>query len=217
MESLPRVRTWWLLPSAVFVLDFTTFDVFSKQSFHLLAPLDTGVHVWVQTHVPSALQGFIFDTVLSDFGFGFPLVCWLVLDLKKGGVMESVSSRNVKLGITALLTEAFALVLKNAFQRQRPRLDIQSFSFPSGHTLTAVMISGFFLFFKLYPAVEKEDVKIAVANNAGFLVILWLMLSSITVVGRIGADAHWFTDTLAGASLGVSVVIILLLVQYNLD
>lgn len=217
MESPPRVGTWWLLPSAVFVLDFTTFDVFSKQSYHLFAPVDTGVHVWVQTHVPSALQGFIFDTLVSDLGFGLPLLCWLVLDLKKGGVMESISSRNVKLGGAALLAEAFGGVLKRAFQRQRPRLDIQSFSFPSGHTLAAVMISGFFLFFKLYPAVEKVDTKISVAKNEGFLVMLWLALSMITVIGRIGADAHWVTDTLAGASLGVSVVVVLLLVQYNLD
>ena len=35
---------------------------------------------------------------------------------------------------------------------------------------------------------------------------VWGLSGAVTAVGRVGADAHWVSDTLAGASLAVFLV-----------
>lgn len=42
---------------------------------------------------------------------------------------------------------------------------------------------------------------------------LWLVAGATTAAGRVIADVHWVTDTLAGASLGIALVSITAMVS----
>ncbi|KAG2497827.1 hypothetical protein HYH03_004097 [Edaphochlamys debaryana] len=122
-------------------------------------------------------------------------------------------------------------VLKNTFGRARPSPIHSSASFPSGHLASDVLLVGGLLFVIL-PLVygsweqrarqegqrqEEEGGSAGGASVAGLLMtaIDWSqqhagpllgMSVAVTLAGRVGADAHWLSDTLAGAGLGLALV-----------
>ncbi|KAG8469493.1 hypothetical protein KFE25_005948 [Diacronema lutheri] len=129
-----------------------------------------------------------------------------VPEQQRGGV---VRCSGVLFGVhTLLLLPLVELGIKPAVHRLRPDvLHHHSFSFPSGHTTSATYVSGALLFVLLPRLV---DALAAARPNSPRLVLpprpalvgLWLATSLGTALGRVLADAHWFTDTVAGALLG---------------
>ena len=193
-----------------------TFDLFSDASLHFLRPFDDGMHLWVTTHVPQASRDFLFDKALSDVGIVSVLVSWFLVDGAESEAPDFLAElrhrlrpSNLKLGAAVLGVEALASVAKDVFRRPRPRLDFESFSFPSGHTLAAVTLGGMFLFFRLYPFLKRRRLGQTLPEWLPLRWTLlggWLVIGGMTAVGRIGADAHWLSDTLAAGAIGASTV-----------
>lgn len=98
------------------------------------------------------------------------------------------------LGMAALLATGLVQVLKRTCRRQRPNLTIggfvalvenpDHFSFPSGHTTTAVSVA------------------IALAGQGDFLGALAATLAVIIAVSRVYLGAHYPLDVAAGALVG---------------
>ncbi len=104
------------------------------------------------------------------------------------------------LGIAFLIERPIYFVLKNSFKRNRPSVALNNFtslvtpsdqfSFPSGHTSAAAMVSvvsGFFL----------PDILISL--------LIW---SALVGFSRVAVGVHFPTDTLMGFLLGVSIALI---------
>jgi len=115
-------------------------------------------------------------------------------------------------GVSVYNDPAIVLFIKENVHRIRPTNDIhQTFSFPSGHTNGAIFMIGFLLFVLLLPVIETSpqgekdavpEPKLAQAT----LVSIWIAAGLTTASGRMLADVHWMSDTMAGASLGAFLV-----------
>uniref|UniRef100_A0A383VL17 Phosphatidic acid phosphatase type 2/haloperoxidase domain-containing protein n=1 Tax=Tetradesmus obliquus TaxID=3088 RepID=A0A383VL17_TETOB len=124
--------------------------------------------------------------------------------------------------------------LKDAFARVRPSTLHHTYSFPSGHTSAAVFIIGALVVVLLpltvqllqekatgsgsssssssQPSEGTEDSAAETSSIAWGRLDMWGALGVwgaawvVTATGRVLADAHWVTDTLAGGMLAVAVV-----------
>lgn len=120
---------------------------------------------------------------------------------------------------------------KAAFGRERPSPIHRTASFPSGHTTAVVLLVGALLFV-LLPAVygnakrreagqegqggsEVGGEGGAAQQPGGFFGALygaqnswalWGLTTATTITGRVLVDAHWLSDTLGGAGLGLAMV-----------
>lgn len=209
--------------AVAFSLD--AFDVECPMSLNVFREPDLVVHAWVVQHIPEAWQHFLFDKVLSDAFIVLPVVAWIVVDQiwkspseGQGIISEDAPPESSWLypeggvppgqyvGVAAGAT-VLMLVLKKIIARSRPNLGILTLSFPSGHTMAAVMLTSMFLLrleFKMQAMMRAEDEEpsmISITQPAGMAVLL--LAAVTTAVGRIGADAHWLSDTIAGAFLGL--------------
>ncbi len=86
----------------------------------------------------------------------------------------------------AVLNEA----LKLAFQRQRPTLALQTWSFPSGHSMNSFVFYGL-LAYLLFLRLRGVRQRVIVVSGLGLLVL---------AIGfsRIYLGVHWLTDVLGG-------------------
>ncbi|KAL4448375.1 hypothetical protein ABPG75_005594 [Micractinium tetrahymenae] len=134
-------------------------------------------------------------------------------------------------GSDPLLVDA----LKEAFQRARPSEHHHTFAFPSGHTTAASFVCGTLLFVLLPLALEalqqrqqQEKQQQAaktrrsssgIGSTGGSTALpspvawvlqqrwqVWGSAVALTACGRVVADKHWVSDTLAGACLGAALV-----------
>jgi membrane-associated phospholipid phosphatase len=107
--------------------------------------------------------------------------------------------------------------LKHLFHRARPSPVHASFAFPSGHTTEVTFIWGVLLFVLLPTAMQvlRESRGTEKQLSASHLdqefvnyprYLIWSVAVATTGSGRVLADAHWTTDVLAGACLGVALV-----------
>ena len=109
------------------------------------------------------------------------------------------------LSVSAIVSVCLQKILKAVFQRQRPDeyfhlIDQLGFSFPSGHSLTSLIL--FFLIIFIYRKTQK--------NKAISSVLTALLSSLILLIGfsRIYLGVHYPTDVLASWSLGLVVITI---------
>lgn len=114
--------------------------------------------------------------------------------------------------------------LKEAAHRERPSALLHSWAWPSGHTTAATFIVGALLYLLLpelavlrraelagsepqqqrqWQRQPADGLASALLSSRGWL---WPTAIATTAAGRIIADVHWLSDTLAGACLGCSVV-----------
>ena len=96
---------------------------------------------------------------------------------------------------------ALNLLLKSAFERQRPQFDdpivkLTDFSFPSGHTMMATLFYGMLM---VLAAVHMKDKLGRVFTIAGLCVIIFLVGFS-----RMYLGAHYFSDVVGAMTMGVA-------------
>lgn len=94
-------------------------------------------------------------------------------------------------------------ILKFTLGRHRPvnlYSGVEQFSFPSGHATLSIVVYGFMAF--LLGRQKTLNVKIAITLTATLIIAL-------ISFSRLYLGAHWFSDVLAGLSLGLTWVAIL--------
>lgn len=102
--------------------------------------------------------------------------------------------------LIGLLSYGFGELFKHVTHILRPTGLVQTplgFSFPSGHTLSSITILGFFA---VLIALERPKGHRVIIYGVSSLIIILVMFS------RIYLTAHWFSDILGGALLGISIV-----------
>jgi undecaprenyl-diphosphatase len=109
-------------------------------------------------------------------------------------------------GATALLLTG----LKFAFGRERPtfsELAPHSYSFPSGHTITAAAALGILIVMGTQVHVDRQGMQGDRARRAWRIALTsWIALSLLVGVARVLAQRHWMSDVLASWCLGLALV-----------
>ena len=103
-------------------------------------------------------------------------------------------------GLAGILSYGLGDIFKHILHITRPPGLIQSplgASFPSGHTVSGISILGFF---SVLIAIEKPKPQRMLIYGFTSFIIFLVMFS------RIYLTAHWFSDVLAGALLGISIL-----------
>ncbi len=147
--------------------------------------------VFIQSPVLTNLVLFITD-ILSPISLSvFSIIFFGFLIYKK-----NLRYSNILLfGIVGGLIIRF--LLKLAIQRARPEnalIEASGYSFPSGHAMIAI------IFFSLIIIFLKDYVK----NKAsrGIFAAIGIVLILLTGFSRLYLNVHWFSDIIAGFSLG---------------
>ena len=104
-------------------------------------------------------------------------------------------------------------ILKYAFQRPRPHFDdplvsLTSYSFPSGHTMTATVLYGVLAVF-LFTSTQNWRRRVAIIFVAGFLILL-------VAFSRVYLGAHYLSDVLGAMAEGLAWLSVCLTVIYSL-
>lgn len=111
-------------------------------------------------------------------------------------------SRNesIRLGLFVAIVALIVALLKNLFHRLRPEnmsIAETSFSFPSGHAITAVILFGLIYYYSIF------KFRLVRRGFNKYLFYLVFVLSVFLIgFSRVYLNVHWFSDVLAGWSLG---------------
>jgi len=111
------------------------------------------------------------------------------------------------LSTVALLgASGLQFIIKALVQRSRPENLIETgFSFPSGHAITAITFVSLLIY------LFKDDFKNLATRYVLIIVFSAFFLS--VGISRIILHVHWFSDVIAGFSLGLAWFMFLLLVE----
>ena len=171
----------------------------SMESGNMLIEIDHNLHSYLLSSL--RLDPALFKDVSNKLDDTAQFLCWLT-------ALASLAS-STEDGALLLLAVPGGLqfvrfcqgVLKAGFHRARPSNMVSDFSYPSAHTARFTFCAATILLL-LLPRLKNHHKKsvsldhwLAVAFGA------WILMGSC----RMLADAHWFSDTLGGAALGVDV------------
>ena len=176
------------------------------RNWHLLLPYDQALFA-LAASLPT--PDIIFArTTVSDTPIDAALYAWaaaLALGTLRPGSRRGVWEASFFAFVALMVNANVVSFLKDAFMRPRPEAVLASYAFPSGHT-TAACFGWGVLFLSILPAAFPE-LRAALRREGGGLtplcVALWATPTVVTATGRIIGEAHWLSDTVAGAAVGV--------------
>lgn len=217
-----------------------THDLFGS-SWHTIGALDLKIHDWVMgtlsVDTQEVMADYVSDTFIVPELVLWPVLCFVILKNEIGGgaLVVALSAITYALGGVFLHGDALLVdCLKANFHRIRPSLNHRTFSYPSGHTCAAVVLTGTIIFVLLPIVLEKFSADSQVEDDSGHKTgsnnvmqviretvqntgpYIWASSYLVTAAGRVGGNAHWFSDTLGGLLVGVGLVSSLkILVNYG--
>lgn len=162
-------------------LIFLVFDDINTQLF-------ITINTWSEHYIPPQILAHITDTGNATIAAALGLF----LCVAKPGLIK-------RLFFTILITAIVSAALKNGFYWPRPAtvLGVNNIhvvgdaryqkSFPSGHTMTAFAVTGFYIF----------------SLKGRGLVWILSLFALVVGVSRIAVGAHWPEDVFFGAALGL--------------
>ena len=108
------------------------------------------------------------------------------------------------MALNLIIITIFQLILKNIFARNRP-VDINlieetGYSFPSGHSLTAMAFYGFIIYLIYNSKLPKRSKNIYIS--------LFSLLIFIVGISRVYLGVHFFTDVIGAFSFSLFYLII---------
>jgi undecaprenyl-diphosphatase len=173
-----------------------------------LVTVDLMLNRWLQ-----GLQVPLFDHVmvavseLGDAAVSIPVSLAVLIVL-----MYRREARTATYWIVAVtMAEASVKLLKFAVQRLRPvpiYEGIENFSFPSNHATLSIVVYGFLAYLICRGRQWREQIRIAIICSSVIALISF---------SRVYLGVHWFSDILAGLSLGTAWIAFLSVVHHLRD
>lgn len=114
----------------------------------------------------------------------------------------TINKKNYGSDILLIIISQSALntFIKSIFKRPRLTESIlvyeKSYSFPSGHTMTAVVMYGFIIYLA-FKYIKNRNIRLFIVSILNIIIIL-------VGVSRLYLGAHYLTDVLASLFLGIS-------------
>lgn len=144
-----------------------------------------------------------FITFLASTKFIISIVIGLL-------IFYFINKKKIFLGINILIMGEVLLnnIIKVIVGRERPSLEHlvteTSYSFPSGHTMVAVVLYGYIIYL-IYKSKINKYIKI-------ILITLLILLIILIMLSRIYLGVHFFSDVFAGLCL--SLVYLIYMIDY---
>ncbi|MFS1513704.1 phosphatase PAP2 family protein [Chengkuizengella sp. SCS-71B] len=183
-----------ILSLALFVFLVYSLDINNPST------LDIQVLEWVDQYVPSFLSGFL--TLLTEAVTYWSIPIVVLLAMLWLGWRKRDLIGVIILPIAVAVSEILKGSFKDFFQRPRPEVNIAvdgiGFSFPSGHALVGLVCYGLIAYFLV--KYTKRTI------NKWIISIIFVLLIGLLGLNRIYFSVHYFTDIMAGYSLGITIV-----------
>lgn len=142
-----------------------------------------------------------FFRIITEFGFTYFVIFLGIISI----FLFRLDNRFFIFLFTILLATALQIAIKDNVSRERPIEAMRwvyesSTSFPSGHSTTSGVISSFFIFMIYESKLKKK--------NKGIIITIISVIYLLVVISRLILGVHYFTDVIAGLSLGIFMGII---------
>lgn len=165
--------------------------------------------------VDAAVNSIIYSPLLTSIAsfitnFGGSTLITIFFIIILGALSLRKRWRYALLSTIALLgATILQVVIKSLTHRVRPPNLIETgFSFPSGHAITAIVFVSLLIYS------FKDDLKNLVARYVLIIVASALFLA--VGISRLVLHVHWFSDVLAGMSLGLFWFMLVVLVERSI-
>ena len=150
---------------------------------------------------------WINNVALFITNFGGTVMITILFAFALGVLLYKKRWRYAIISTIALLgAVVLQAVIKNLVQRVRPvNLIETNFSFPSGHAITAIVFVSLLIYS------FKDDFKNKITKYV--LIIIFSLFFIAVGLSRIIIHVHWFSDVMAGMSLGLFWFMLLVLIE----
>ena len=156
------------------------------------AGFDTSVYMFLQSFPKTYVQPFF----MFITRFGDPLFCVILLLCITILFYKRIGMYAIGIGLFDVLLNQ---ILKYIFCRPRPSVEhlvhASGYSFPSGHTMIAMMLYGFLLYV-VYTKMKHP------LKNVLYMILLFLIVC--IPISRIYLGVHYATDIVGGLIVGFS-------------
>ena len=203
--------------SALLAFGLVAADVEGERSLHVLLPYDQAMFAYAASLPTDAI--LYARTVVSDTPIEAALYAWagaLAVGTLRPGARRRVWEASFFAFVGALVLMGppplgIVSFLKDAFERPRPEAVLSSYAFPSGHTAAACYGWGV-LFLSLLPSAVPESLRLLRTPDGDApsptAFALWSLPVVCTAGGRVVGEAHWLSDTIAGACVAASTALL---------
>lgn len=121
------------------------------------------------------------------------ILCVILIILKKGRGLAFTAI----MFVSTLLTQTIKIIIGRPRPNINPLVIENSFSFPSGHTVTIVVIVGILLYWLWQEKGSLQTYKKII------LTVLLVFIAFNVMLSRIYLGVHYFSDILAGLTFGI--------------
>ena len=181
----------------IFIISIILFIIIAISiSLYDNIPLDSNIYNTIKNIInPTNTHIFKIITFTAST-LGIIIICLLSFIInKKSGIL---------LTFNTIIITAINLISKLIFRRDRPIINQlvfeDTYSFPSGHTITATVVYGFIIYLIYKSNLSKKEKSIYIS----ILILLILLIG----LSRIYLGVHYFTDVIGAMALGISYLII---------
>ena len=192
-----------IIVSMLLVVLFAIIAILVSTSTNIL--IDEKVYDFI-SNFESNISTIFFKTI-TCLGNAKFVCCFCIIFLVFNKTRDKVG---IPLSLSVITCGVLNIILKNIFQRNRPTLEQlvfeDSFSFPSGHSMIIATIYVM-LMYLAYKYIKSKNIRIT-------LYVICPIVIFLVGISRIYLRVHYFTDVLAGWTLGV---VISLTISYILE
>ncbi len=143
--------------------------------------------------------GYWFFRIITEFGNFYVIAVIIGMII----VFTKCDYRAISISLGILLAVILNVGLKEIYMRERPFMDLRwmsedSTSFPSGHS-TAVCFLCPFIMYLAYHSKSLSKIK------KNILYVMCSLIIPLVMFSRLILGVHYFTDVIAGVSVGIMV------------
>lgn len=191
---MKRYLKWIICILSFIVFLLLSILVLKKEDIYL----DTSFYNFISKYISNNLT--IVARYLTYIGSGIVVISITILFL----IFLKNKRYGIYMALDLILITLFQLVLKNIFARGRPidinLIDETGYSFPSGHSLTAMAFYGFIIYLIYKSNINKK--------SKSLFITLLVMIILVIGLSRIYLGVHYFTDVVGGFTFSLSYLII---------
>lgn len=195
------------------------------------------IFIWL-TYLVSTGRELAFDTVIREWFYSIRtswltevvkaitfmgntktiiVICLvlLLLPLVRGKAGLQVTKKiGIPIAVVAIVGSAINKAIKHIVMRPRPDVSLHlidqgGWSFPSGHSISSLLLYGFLAWLILYYVKDKWAANVATV----ILTLLWMGVG----LSRIYLGVHYPTDVLGGWMLGMVVMMVTMIIIEKIE
>ena len=184
---------WIVFSISLLVFIILSFLVVMKKDIYL----DSFIYNFISRYICDNLTFNV--KYLTDLGGVFIVVLITIFAL----IFIKNKRYSIYMSLNLIIITIFQFVLKFIFSRSRPidinLIDEKGYSFPSGHSLTAMAFYGFIIYLIFISKLPKKSKTI--------FVTLFSFIIFVVGLSRVYLGVHFFTDVIGGFTFSLSYLI----------